>query len=44
MWLCEKSKQQTVCFFLVILTCKNEKLLESSVSKVNFIFLCFEFM
>ena len=31
-------------FFALILTLKNEKLLESSVSKVNFIFLCFEFM
>ena len=29
-------------FLRVILTSKNEKLFESSVSKVNFIFLCFK--
>ena len=31
-------------FLQVIFTSKNEKFFESSVSKVNFIFLSFEFM
>ena len=39
----QKIEAKSSLFLWVILTSKNEKLFESSVSKVNFIFLCFEF-
>ena len=42
MWLCEKSTNSL--FLRLALTFKHEKLFKPSASKINFIFLCFEFM